>query len=252
MPKHIGENSTIGPNVKLGKNITLGNNVILEGRITIGDETRIDHNCIIRGNTVIGKNNWIYPSCVIGTGPEHNSHKENKKKGWIGKGKIRIGDSNIIREHVMINMPTKKETIVGSNCYLMAHSHIGHDSYIHDNVTISTGSITGGHVEVFENTIIGLNNSIHQFCKIGAYSIIGMGSSVVKDVLPFSLINRQKFTKINAVGLQRNKIKKKDIQGIQKTYEENFPMKDAKTWYEKEIKNFVKKSTRKYYMPEFV
>ena len=79
-----------------------------------------------------------------------------------------------------------------------------------------------------------------------------MGNSIVKGVLPFSLINRQKFTKINAVGLQRSKIKKKDIQGIQETYQKNFPTSVAKTWYEKEIKNFVKKSTRKYYIPESV
>ena len=252
MPNHIGENSVIGPNVKLGKNIIIKNNVMLEGEITIGDGTRIDHNCVIRGNTIIGKNNWIYPSCVIGTGPEHNSHKENKNKGWTEKGRIRIGDNNVIREVVTIHMPIKKETIIGSKCYLLAHSHIGHDALIHDNVTISNVSLIGGHSEIFDNAVIGLSNSIHQYCKIGAYSMLGMGNSIAKDVLPFSLINRQKFTKINAVGLQRNKIKKKDIQGIQKTYEGDFPTSVAKTWYEKEIKNFVKKSTRKYYMPEFV
>ena len=252
MSNHIGENSVIGPNVKLGKNTTIGNNVILEGKITIEDGTRIDHNCIIRGNIVIGKNNWIYPSCVMGTGPLHNLHKENKNKVWTEKGKIRIGDNNVIREFSTVHMPIKKETIIGSNCYLLAYAHISHDNHIHDNITISNAVMLGGHVEVFDNVIIGYSNSIHQFCKIGAYSMIGMGNSIVKDVLPFSLINRQKFTKINAVGLQRNKIKKKDIQGIQKTYEENFPTSVAKTWYEKEIKNFVKKSTRKYYMPEFV
>ena len=82
--------------------------------------------------------------------------------------------------------------------------------------------------------------------------MIGMRNSIAKDVLPFLLINRRKFTKINAVGLQRSMIKNKDIQGIQETYQENFPTSVAKTGYEKEVKSFVKKTTRKYYIPEFV
>jgi UDP-N-acetylglucosamine acyltransferase len=165
---------------------------------------------------------------------------------------IEIGDNNIIREFTTIHLPTiKKKTIIGSNCYIMAYCHIAHDAIVHDSVILANKTTLSGHVEIFNHANLGLGVNIHQFCKIGAYSLIGMGNSISKDVLPFSLINKQEFTKINSIGLLRNKIKKSDIEKIGKIYEEKFPIKVAKEWYEKEIVNFMKKTTRTTYFPIF-
>jgi acyl-[acyl carrier protein]--UDP-N-acetylglucosamine O-acyltransferase len=81
--------------------------------------------------------------------------------------------------------------------------------------------------------------------------MIGMGNSISKDVLPFSLINKQEFTKTNNIGLLRSKIKKSDIKNIEKIYEKKFPIKSTKEWYEREIVNFMKISTRGIYFPSF-
>jgi UDP-N-acetylglucosamine acyltransferase len=249
----IGKNTIISKNVIVGDNVKIGNNVILEGNINIGAGTKIDHGVIIRGKTKIGKNNWIYPNCVFGTGPQHVSFKEKDIENSIKKfGMIEIGDDNIIREFTTIHLPTvKKKTIVGSNCYIMAYCHIAHDAIVHDSVILANKTTLSGHVEIFNHANLGLDVNIHQLCKIGAYSMIGMGNSISKDVLPFSLINKQEFSKINSVGLLRNKIKKSDIEKIGKIYKEKFPIKVAKEWYEKEIVNFMKKTTRTTYFPIF-
>ena len=253
MKNKIGKNTIISDTVSMEENVEIGDNVILEGSINIGAGTKIDHGVIIRGKTKIGKNNWIYPNCIFGTGPQHVSFKEKDVKNSVKKfGMIEIGDNNIIREFTTMHLPTvKKKTFVGSNCYIMAYCHIAHDAIVHDNVVMANKTTLSGHVEIFNNANLGLDNNIHQYCKIGAYSMIGMGNSISKDVLPFSIINKQEFTKINSIGLLRNKIKKSDIKNIEKIYEEKFPIKIAKEWYEKEIINFMKKSSRGIYFPIF-
>lgn len=255
----IGKNVTFGENVIISAvgiiedNVKIGNNVILEGDINIGSGTKIDHGTIIRGKIKIGKNNWIYPYCVFGTGPQHVSFKEKNVQNSITKfGIIEIGNNNIIREYTTVHLPTvKKKTFVGSNCYIMAYCHIAHDAIIHDNIVMANKTTLSGFVEIFDNANLGLGIDVHQFCKIGAHSMIGMGNSISKDVLPFSLINKQQFTKINTIGLKRNKIKKSEINKIEKIYEEKFPIKTAKEWYEKEIVTFMKKSSRGIYFPIF-
>ena len=248
----IGDGSIVSPSVTLGDGVEIGNNAILEGVVSIGPKTRIDHGTIIRGNVRIGRNNWIYPYCTIGTGPQHTSHKEKSVKGSIKKNKtIEIGDNNTIREYGTIHLPVGDRTVIGSGCHILSYCHIAHDAVLRDGVTMSTQITLGGHVELMDYSTVGAGTDIHQYCRIGPYAMIGMGSAITKDVLPFALINRQEFTKVNGVGLLRNKIKKSDIRNIEATYAGNFPVKKPKLWYEKEISDFMKKSTRGVYLPAF-
>jgi NDP-sugar pyrophosphorylase family protein len=60
------------------------------------------------------------------------------KNGPKFQGSIHIGNSTIIRENVIINLPSTDSTIIGSNCYIMNTCYIGHDSKLGDNVTIET------------------------------------------------------------------------------------------------------------------
>ena len=67
-------------------------------------------------------------------------------------------------------------------CYLLKHSHIGHDAIICDNVTISCGAKIGGHSIINKKCNIGLNAVIHQKveipegCMIGASAFVGKKS----------------------------------------------------------------------------
>ena len=69
----------------------------------------------------------------------------------------------------------------------MAHCHLGHDVKLYDGVTISPGTMLGGHVQVLPYATIGLGVTVHQYRIIGGYSMIGMNSTVVKDIPPFQL-----------------------------------------------------------------
>jgi UDP-N-acetylglucosamine acyltransferase len=128
---------------------------------------------IIYEDVEIGDNNYIGAYCIIGAPPEHKKHWDNP---W---SKVIIGNNNKITGLVTIDGCTDGEgTIIGNDCFIMKHAHIGHDCIIENNVTISCGAKIGGHSIIKEYSNIGLNAVLHQFtiiergCMIGASAFI--------------------------------------------------------------------------------
>ena len=103
--------------------------------------------------------------------------------------RLEIGDHNQIREFVTISRGTVKGggiTRVGSHTLIMAYVHIAHDCVIGDHVIMANAATLGGHITVGDWAQVGALCPIHHFVRIGAYSFIGGGTTVTKDVLPFS------------------------------------------------------------------
>jgi UDP-N-acetylglucosamine acyltransferase len=135
----------------------------------------------IHSTAVIGKNVtieddvYIGPYCVIGI-PAEWKGREHEDKGVLIKKGTRITGL------VTIDSGVEKITTIGENCYLMKHSHVGHDAQLKDNVTLSCGAKIGGHSIIENNTNIGLNAVIHQKvtvpegCMIGASAFVGKKS----------------------------------------------------------------------------
>ena len=171
----------IGDNVKLGKNITVMPYVILEGNLTIGD------------NTI------IYHFACLGTLAEHMDVKEERGLPII------IGKNVIIREQVTVHSPVSTETVIGDESVLYNKSHLGHDVKLGKGTFLSTNSILGGYTRIQENAYLGLDTATHPLTLVGACAIIGSGSSVKRCVPPFSSGFGAPFrwNKINSVGLQR-------------------------------------------------
>ena len=122
---------------------------------------------IIGDNVILGDNNYIGAYCIIGDPAEH-------KKYWgQEKGKVIIGNNNIVTGLVTIDAGTEVPTIIEDGCFIMKHAHIGHDCRIMNNVTISCGAKIGGHSIVGEGSNIGLNSVLHQFSVIKKGCMIG-------------------------------------------------------------------------------
>jgi UDP-N-acetylglucosamine acyltransferase len=122
---------------------------------------------IIGDNVILGDNNYIGAFCIIGDPAEH-------KKYWgQEKGKVIIGNNNIVTGLVTIDAGTEVPTIIEDGCFIMKHAHIGHDCRIMNNVTISCGAKIGGHSIIGEGSNIGLNAVLHQFSVIKKGCMIG-------------------------------------------------------------------------------
>jgi UDP-N-acetylglucosamine acyltransferase len=171
----------------------------------------------LEGPTKIGSDNKFFPFCSIGLGPQDISYAGEPTR-------LEIGDHNTIREYVTINRGTVKGggvTRVGSHVLIMAYTHIAHDCRIGDHVIMANAATLGGHVTVEDHAVVGALCPVHHFVHIGAYAFIGGGTTITRDVLPFSKTSAARDTHaygLNAIGLARQGFSKERIAKIHHAY----------------------------------
>lgn len=140
-------------------------------------DNNIHSTAIIFPGVKMGKNNIVGPFTVIGSNGEIRDCTEFN-------GEVIIGDGNVISEHVTIQKPaiTGSITYIGSNNLIMAHAHIGHDVFVGNNTEICSGVILGGFSTIKSGAKIKLGATIRNRKTVGKNALVGLGSSVVKDI----------------------------------------------------------------------
>ena len=77
-----------------------------------------------------------------------------------------------------------------------------------------------GHVEIADKANIGAYSGVHQFCRIGYEAFVGGYSVVVKDAMPFAVIqgNHAKCYGLNRVGMRRRGYPKDVIEKLHRAF----------------------------------
>jgi UDP-N-acetylglucosamine acyltransferase len=104
---------------------------------------------------------------------------------------------------------------------VMAYTHIAHDCLIGDHVILANAATLGGHVTVEEWATVGALCPVHHFIRIGAHSFVGGGTTITRDVLPFSKTSAARDVQaygLNAIGLERRGFSKERIRKIHHAY----------------------------------
>jgi UDP-N-acetylglucosamine acyltransferase len=222
----IHPTAIIDPGAELGENVEVGPYSIIEKGVTIGAGSVIKPHTIISGPTTIGKNNTIGPFAAIGAPPQDLKYKGEDST-------LVIGDNNQIREYVSIHRGTgadRNETSVGDNNLLMGYVHVAHDCIVGNHVIMANGATLAGHVQVFDNAILGGLVAVHQFSRIGSHSYIGGHSGISQDVPPFIIVSGtrkgMRVSGINKVGLRRKGFSNDDIRKLDRAYKIIFLNKD--------------------------
>ncbi len=192
--------ASIAASARLGEGVRIGPYAVIEDHVEIGNAAVIGAHAVVHSFVRLGRKTRIHPHAVLGGVPQDVSFKGNET--WV-----EIGDETIIREYVTIHRATRPErpTNIGSNCYLMAYTHVAHDCQIGDRVTLTNCVTLAGHVQVGEWAMLGGLVPVHQFVRIGAYAMVGGNTGLRKDVLPFSLVAGEpaRHYRLNIVGLRR-------------------------------------------------
>jgi UDP-N-acetylglucosamine acyltransferase len=190
----------VNPEAKIGENVSIDPFSVIHNDVEIGDGTWIGSNVTVYPGARIGKNCKIFPGAVISAVPQDLKFDGEETL-------VIIGDNTTIRECVTLNRGTKDKfkTAVGSNCLIMAYSHLAHDCIVGNNVIIANGVQVAGHVTIQDYARIGGLSAIHQFGIVGRNVMIEGGSMVSKDVPPFVKAGRYPLTYegVNSVGLRR-------------------------------------------------
>jgi UDP-N-acetylglucosamine acyltransferase len=215
MSKEIHPTAVVDASAKIGEGVIIGPNSIVEGNVEIGEGTRIDSQAKIGYGARIGKDCHIFHGAVVSEIPQDLK--------FHGEDSITIiGDRTQIREYATIHRGTenRKKTQVGSDCLLMAYSHIAHDCFVGDHVILANVVQLGGHVTVDEWAYIGGMAGVHQFTHIGEHAFIGGGYRCVQDIPPYILVSGEplKFSGLNVVGLRRHGFTNETINLLKEVY----------------------------------
>jgi UDP-N-acetylglucosamine acyltransferase len=199
----VGENCEIGPFCFIDKNVVIGDNNVLMPSVTIMEGTRM------------GNGNTLFPGAVIGAVPQDLKFRGEETT-------TEIGDNNTIRENVTIHRGTasKGKTVVGSNNLIMENAHIAHDCEVGSGIIMGNSTKLAGEVVVDDNAIISAVVLVHQFCRIGGYTMIQGGSRTSKDIPPFIIGGKEPiaYCGLNIVGLRRRGFSAELIENIHNAY----------------------------------
>jgi len=78
----------------------------------------------------------------------------------------------------------------------------------------------GGFSEIQAYATVGLSSVVHQYSTVGAFTMIGMGTAITKDLPPFVKVmgTPARLTGVNEVGLARNGFTQTTIAAIVASY----------------------------------
>ena len=206
----------IHPDAIIGENCEIGPFCYIDKGVVIGDDNTLMNSVTILYGARIGKGNIFFPGAVISEIPQDLKFQ--------GEDTIaEIGDNNKIRENVTINRGTVAQgrTHVGSGNLLMESVHVAHDAYVGNDCIIGNGTKLAGEIVIDDNAILSANVLMHQFCRVGGYTMVGGGTRFSQDILPFSLTARDPaaYCGLNVVGLHRRGFDRNIIDNIHKTYQ---------------------------------
>jgi UDP-N-acetylglucosamine acyltransferase len=211
----IHRSAIISRKARLGKNVSVGPYAIIEAGAIIGENTRLEGAVQILNSTTIGKNCRIFQGAIIGQIPQDLKYR-GEDTGVV------IGDNNVIREYVTVNLATKARgvTRIGDNNLIMAYSHVAHDCVIGNENILANNATLAGFVEISRKVVIGGLAAVHQYCRVGEFSIIGGCSKVVQDIPPFSMCDGHpaEVKGINLTGLKRARFSHNEIRGLKKAF----------------------------------
>src|SRR5581483_11609173 len=214
---HAHPTAIIDPAAKIHLSCKIGPYCVVGANVELGENCELISHLVIEGPSKIGRNNRFFPFSSIGLAPQDVTYKGEPTR-------LEIGDNNVIREFVTLNRGTVKGgglTKIGSNALIMAYTHVAHDCLVGDNVILANAATLGGHVTVEDWAVVGALCPVHQFVRIGAHSYVGGGTTITRDVLPFSKTAAERGTRaygLNAVGLERRGFSKERIRKIHHAY----------------------------------
>ncbi len=167
-------------NLSFGKDCEVDVNVVIEGEVTLGNNTTIAPNCVIK-NTKIGDNVVILPNSVI-------------EDATIGNGAsigpfARIRPQANIGENAKIgNFVEVKKSTIGKGSKVSHLSYVG-DTIMGSNVNIGAGVITCNYdgankhqTTIEDGAFVGSDTQLIAPVTIGKNATVGAGSTITKDV----------------------------------------------------------------------
>jgi UDP-N-acetylglucosamine acyltransferase len=211
----IHPTAIIHPTAQIAEGATIGPYMIVEADVTVGQGCRIGAYVTLGERLTLGRRVRVFNYACLGTASQDLKHKGERSAAVIG-------DDAIVREFVTVNRGTREGgvTRIGERAVLLAYAHVAHECTIEPEAVLANAAMLGGEVLIGRRAIIGGLTGVHQFCRIGAYTIVGAGSKVTQDIAPYLLADGHPARPYgpNKVGLERAGFGQDQIEEIRRIY----------------------------------
>jgi UDP-N-acetylglucosamine acyltransferase len=205
----------VDPEAQIGQNVKIGPFCYIDKNVVIGDDNELMNSVTILSGARIGRGNIFFPGAVISAIPQDLKFRGEETT-------VELGDNNKIRENVTINRGTaaKGRTVVGNGNLLMEGVHIAHDDIVGNGCIIGNCTKLAGEVTVDDFAILSACVLVHQFCRVGSYTMVGGGTRSSQSIMPYTICAREPATYcgLNIVGLRRRGFDRETINHIHEAY----------------------------------
>jgi UDP-N-acetylglucosamine acyltransferase len=204
--------ATVDPGAELAPDVEVGPYAVVEAGVVLGPGCVLHTHAVVRGATTLGPGNVIHPFAVIGGEPQ-------TKRLAAGRGLLRIGASNVFREHVTIHGGSAGgATVVGSDNLFMVGAHVAHDARVGSQVVLSNATQLAGHAVIEDWVTFGGLSGVAQHVRVGESAFVAAASACERDVPPFMVVqgDRARFRGVNVVGLRRRGVPEESIAALKR------------------------------------
>lgn len=226
----IHPTAVIDPSAELAADVAIGPYSIVGANVRIGAGTVLGPHVVIAARTQIGERNRVFQFASIG------EIAQDRKYGGEPTTTT-IGSDNVFREYSTVHAGTvqdRGDTAIGDRNLFLAYTHVAHDCVVGSDVTFSNNAQIAGHVVIEDWAVLGAFAGVHQFCRIGAHTMLAAYAVVLQDVPPFVTVQGYpaKPHGTNNEGLRRRGFTADDILAVRRAYKvlyrEGLPLDEAR------------------------
>jgi UDP-N-acetylglucosamine acyltransferase len=136
---------------------------------------------------------------------------------------VRIGERCRLHECVTVSKGTATGgmvTSVGNDVLVMAYAHIAHDCHVADSVVIANNAQLAGHCRIGRKAIVGGMVGMHHFVTVGELSIVSAMCGVRFDIPPYVMAEGTPAEprSVNVIGLRRDGWSESDIADMREAF----------------------------------
>lgn len=202
MAQIIHPSAQIASEAELADTVIIEANVVIEKDVHIAAGSHVRAGSILHEGSRIGRNCQLGPYALIGVVPLDSAFAGEVSYVTI-EDDVRVSNASIARAS-----GEGKSTHIGQGTWIGPYCHIAHNCHIGRDARVISHVAMAGHVTIGDYAFISASNNIHQFVRVGAYTITAAMSGILQDALPFSMVQGRpiKHYRLNKVGLERQGI----------------------------------------------
>lgn len=158
------------------------------GDVHIADTAIIEPYAVITGPCIIEADVYVGAHAVIGAPAQHHGTWPAPISAPPHAVGVVLEQDACVREFCTVHQGLRVPTTVRDRALLMAGCHIAHDCEVGVDATLGSFTILGGFTIIGPRVTFGQGCVTHPWVVIGEGAMVGLNSSVLRDVAPYEKV----------------------------------------------------------------